>query len=70
MNTKRFLPLRKQIDGSSNATIQIKCRETGEVMAWNDAVKAGWFADTKGIPFAAYYSPAAMQKLAELGLDK
>ena len=32
-------------------------------MQWNEAAKARWVADSKGIPFDSYYSPEAVEQL-------
>lgn len=53
-----FQPLQLQLpEDSVRAQCAIRCKVTGQVLHWNDAVRAGWKADLNGEPFNAYYSP-------------
>lgn len=50
-------PLQPMEEPSASAGQYIRCVITGQMLAWNNAVKAGWVLDRKGKPFEAYYSP-------------
>lgn len=60
----KLVPLKKQWPDTLAATIRIRCHVTKETKAWNDAVAAGWQADSEGKPFDSYYSPEGIKALS------
>ena len=57
-------PLQPAPEGTASAGQYIRCAITGQVLAWNEAVKAGWVLDRNGKAFEAYYSPLGLGTMA------
>lgn len=62
-----LLPLQLESPSSSSARCLIKCNNPQHtlspgMLAWNDAVKAGWTYDPSGEPYKSYYCKECSNK--------